>query len=423
MAQTFFADTSTLYQKIWNLTRDQLSVRYPFFRSLLWNFAFQESDETATAGTDGSTIYFCPAFVIELFQNDPDALENILLHMLYHCLFLHLILEVPSEIQSDTQLWKLACDLAVHRLIHKEQSEYRPSVICHELLCARQEASAQSELPHPAPPLPESASSESIACDFADDHRFWKRADKPALLEQMQKHWNNSQGSGGLGLYGSDGRGSAPENIQEEIILREKHRYDFHRFLKRFAVHREEIHTDMESFDYIPYIYGLEHYGNMPLIEHLEYQEVNRMEELVIAIDTSGSCSADTVRRFMEETYGILSNHENFFRKMNLYIIQCDSFVQDVMHVTCEDDWKNYLRHLVIHGRGGTDFRPVFEYVEKLRDTGALRNLKGLLYFTDGDGIYPEKPADYQTAFIFYREKALHQKVPVWAHKLYMDKK
>ena len=164
----------------------------------------------------------------------------------------------------------------------------------------------------------------------------------------------------------------------------------------------------------ISYLYGLEHYGNMPLIEHLEYQEVNRMEELVIAIDTSGSCSAATVRRFMEETYGILSDHENFFRKMNLYIIQCDSFIQDVIHVTCEDDWKNYLTHITIHGRGGTDFRPVFAYVQDLRNTGALRNLKGLLYFTDGDGIYPERPTDYQTAFIFYREKALHQKVPVW---------
>ena len=139
----------------------------------------------------------------------------------------------------------------------------------------------------------------------------------------------------------------------------------------------------------------------MPLIEHLEYQEVNRMEELVIAIDTSGSCSAATVRRFMEETYGILSDHENFFRKMNLYIIQCDSFIQDVIHVTCEDDWKNYLTHITIHGRGGTDFRPVFAYVQDLRNTGALRNLKGLLYFTDGDGIYPERPTDYQTAFIF----------------------
>ena len=46
---------------------------------------------------------------------------------------------------------------------------------------------------------------------------------------------------------------------------------------------------------------------------------------------------------------------------MNLYIIQCDSFIQDVIHVTCEDDsGKNSLTHITIHGRGGTDFRPDF---------------------------------------------------------------
>ena len=419
MTQTFSPDASGLYQKIWNLTRDQLSVKYPFFHSLLWNFIFQESDETFTAGTDGHIIYFCPAYLVQLFQKEPDALEDLLLHTLYHCLFLHLILEEPPTVQADTysaQLWKKACDLAVERLIHKEQKEYHPTVIYQELLESQPEFSGKGCPTHPTI----SYSPAHPGC--ADDHQFWKKVDRQALLDQMQNLWNNSQGGGGFGLYGSDGRGSAPGNMQEEILLREKHRYDFRRFLKHFAVQREELHTDMESFDYIPYMYGLEHYGNMPLIEHLEYQEMNRMEELVIAIDTSGSCSADTVRHFMEETYGILSDHENFFRKMNLYIIQCDSFIQDVMHITCEDDWKDYLKHLVIHGRGGTDFRPVFEYVENLRRKGALHNLKGLLYFTDGDGIYPENPTDYQTAFIFYREKAFHQKVPVWAHRLYMDK-
>lgn len=410
MSQTFSPDRAGLYQKIWDLTREQLSVKYPFFHKLLWEFTFEESSDTDTAGTDGSVIYFAPLFLTDLFQNDPQALENLLLHMLYHCLFLHLILEIPS----NRLLWDQACDIAVSRLLRnaKESAaeEFRPTVIYQELLKEQKSCTEQH-----------SAASTDLPVNVSDDHQFWKKANRQALLDQMKNIWNNSHGSGGLGLYGSDGRGSAPGNMQEEIFLREKHRYDFRRFLKRFAIHREELHTDTESFDYIPYIYGLEHYGNMPLIEHLEYQEMNRMEELVIAIDTSGSCSAETVRRFMEETYGILSNHENFFRKMNLYIIQCDSFIQHVMHVTCEDDWKNYLKHLVIHGRGGTDFRPVFEYVEKLRTTGSLRNLKGLLYFTDGDGIYPEKPADYQTAFIFYREKAFHQKVPAWAYRLYMD--
>lgn len=395
MSKAIVPEHSGLYQKIWNFIRKQLSVKHPFFNKLLWNFSFQESEETLSAGTDGHTIYYCPDYLVQTFQKDPALLEELLLHMLYHCLFLHLIMEPP--LNSDSELWNQACDLAVQRLIHNEKKNCQPEIIYQEL----------------------QTSSDSPA--FLDDHQFWKYIDRRALLDQVKKWWDTTRGSGGFGLYGMDGRGTAPGNLQEEILLREKHRYDFHRFLRRFAVHHEELHTDTESFDYIPYIYGLEYYGNMPLIEHLEYQEMNRMEELVIAIDTSGSCSADTVRRFMEETYGILSNHENFFRKMNLYIIQCDSFIQNVAHITCEDDWKEYLKHIVIHGRGGTDFRPVFEYVENLRTTKALRNLKGLLYFTDGDGIYPSKAADYQTAFIFYHEKALHQEVPAWAHKLYLD--
>ena len=110
-------DTSGLYEKIWNFVREQLSVRYPFFRRLLWNFSFQESSETSSAGTDGNVIYFCPDFLIKTFQDDPDTLEKLFLHMLYHCLFLHLILEIPS----DAQRWDQACDLAVYRLIHHEK--------------------------------------------------------------------------------------------------------------------------------------------------------------------------------------------------------------------------------------------------------------------------------------------------------------
>lgn len=78
----------------------------------------------------------------------------------------------------------------------------------------------------------------------------------------------------------------------------------------------------------------MEHYGNIPLIEPLEYKEVNRLEELVIAIDTSGSCSGETVQRFLGETYGILSEKrifqqdEGIYRPVRLFYPEsgCDSF-------------------------------------------------------------------------------------------------
>lgn len=362
--------------QIWNLTREQLSVKYPFLRSFLWYFTFRTSTETTTAGTDGSVIYFSHDFLLHTFRETPHQLEHFLLHTVGHCLLLHTI----QEQTEDSATRKKNSDCAVEAFFKE---------------------------PYPAP--------------FWDDHHFWNTAVNQDFLSRIALTLNSLTGVSGTGSYGNGSKGNSSGELSEELTIRNTGTYDFTHFLKQFARQGEEIKTDIESFDYIPYLYGLEHYGNIPLIEHLEYQEVNRLEELVIAIDTSGSCSLDTVRKFMEETYSILSNHENFFRKMNVYVIQCDSFIQDMAHITSEQDWQDYLKNLTIHGRGGTDFRPVFEYVEELRAKKELKDLKGLLYFTDGDGIYPEIPTDYKTAFVFYKEKEQHQKVPAWAACLTLD--
>lgn len=362
--------------QIWNLTREQLSVKYPFLRSFLWYFTFRTSTETTTAGTDGSVIYFSHDFLLHTFRETPHQLEHFLLHTVGHCLLLHTIQEQTED--SAT---------------HKKNSDSAVEAFFKE--------------PYPAP--------------FWDDHHFWNTAVNQDFLSRIALTLSSLTGVSGTGSYGNGSKGNSSGELSEELTIRNTGTYDFTHFLKQFARQGEEIKTDIESFDYIPYLYGLEHYGNIPLIEHLEYQEVNRLEELVIAIDTSGSCSLDIVRKFMEETYSILSNHENFFRKMNVYVIQCDSFIQDMAHITSEQDWQDYLKNLTIHGRGGTDFRPAFEYVEELRAKKELKDLKGLLYFTDGDGIYPEIPTDYKTAFVFYKEKEQHQKVPAWAACLTLD--
>ena len=83
------SDDFSLYQKIWDFTREQLSVKYPFFRKLLWNFSFEESEDTKSAGTDGKIIYFNPDFLLKSFQESSTKLEELFLHMLYHCLFLY----------------------------------------------------------------------------------------------------------------------------------------------------------------------------------------------------------------------------------------------------------------------------------------------------------------------------------------------
>ena len=63
----------------------------------------------------------------------------------------------------------------------------------------------------------------------------------------------------------------------------------------------------------------------------------------------------------------------------------------------------------------------MFELVEQLRQRGALKHLKGLMYFTDGDGAYPRKRTPYETAFVFVEEDGRTRAVPPWAMKVVID--
>ena len=72
-------------------------------------------------------------------------------------------------------------------------------------------------------------------------------------------------------------------------------------------------------------------------------------------------------------------------------------------------------------GMGGTDFRPVFDYVGDLIAQGEFANLRGLIYFTDGLGIYPEAMPPYDTAFVFVEDEGQPRLVPPWAMKVVLD--
>ena len=89
--------------------------------------------------------------------------------------------------------------------------------------------------------------------------------------------------------------------------------------------------------------------------------------------------------------------------------------------ITCQEEFDQYLKTMKIRGHGGTDFRPVFEYVESMRQSKEFRNLKGLIYFTDGFGTFPEKKPDYDTAFIFIDDEYNNPDVPPWAIKLVLQ--
>ncbi|MBR2390530.1 MAG: metallopeptidase, partial [Mogibacterium sp.] len=200
-----------------------------------------------------------------------------------------------------------------------------------------------------------------------------------------------------------------------------REKYDYTAFLKKFASMGEKMMIDDDEFDYIYYTYGLSLYDNMPLVEPLEYKETNVVKEFVIAIDTSGSVKGEIVQKFVQHTHDVLAAQNSFDTRINLYIIQCDDEIRDVEVISSADDFERYFIDKEIKGLGRTDFRPVFEYVGRLLEERKLTDLRGVLYFTDGMGKFPERAPGYDVAFIIHNDSMRDVWVPDWAMKIEMQ--
>ena len=249
-----------------------------------------------------------------------------------------------------------------------------------------------------------------------------KSVRKLKKIENLNRQWKETSERMEAELLASGKEASQDRGSLDRILsISNRRRTDYREFLRKFAILREVTTIDPDSFDYGFYNYGLEVYGNMPLIEENEYREMNRIRTLVIAIDTSASCQEILVQRFLNETAAVLRNIGQFFSSSEVHIIECDEHVQDEIVVRDISDLEKYAESFHVKGGFGTDFRPVFSYIEEKRRTGEIRDMEALMYFTDGMGIYPEKPTDYDTAFVFFNDEELDDsKVPDWAMKLYI---
>ncbi len=334
----------------------------------------------------------------------------------------------------DKGYWDLSCDIAMEyvidglyqKCVHVPRSALRREMYLRlekalaekgHVLTAERVYRALLEME-----LPERRLDMLKAEFFVDSHDLWEQEDSPKIARSRQNEWNDNREKMQTELEtGSKDASEDNRSLLEEVRVENRERYDYSRFLQKFAVLKEEMQVDPDSFDYAFYTYGLSLYGNMPLIEPLESREVYRVEDFAIVIDTSMSCSGELVRRFLEETYDVLSETESYFKKVHLHIIQCDDAVRSDVLVTSQEELKAYMDDFEIRGSGGTDFRPAFEYVNGLKKSRQTASLKGLIYFTDGKGIYPVQAPSYDTAFVFIENMFSDESVPPWAMKVVLE--
>lgn len=469
----------SLALSVLNMSRNSLVVNLRFMDTALGRLAFAPQGSESVS-TDGEYFYYEPMHILREYRREKEYPARQYLHAIFHCIYRHMFIGTLV----NERYWNLACDIAVENSINGLELDpvNISAVLLQQSAIQKLSGSVKyitAEVIYryfldTEPSESYLSALEKLFC--IDEHSVWYRKDEqrgmpsrsPNSGNNQNKPQPNNNGDGeskpdnnGDNNNNGDGdnnenndenngngqsqkdledmwkdvseyiqtaletleqkRGTQAGGLTQNLLEVNREKYDYTSFLKKFAVMGEVMKINDDEFDYIFYTYGLQLYEKMPLIEPLEYKDVKRIREFVIAIDTSGSVSGELVQRFVQKTYNILKSSESFFSKINLHIIQCDAEIQEDVKITSQEEFDNYLKNMKLRGFGGTDFRPVFSYVNTLIKNREFVNLKGLIYFTDGFGVFPERQPDYHTAFVYVNDGYENPEVPVWAIKLVLQ--
>ena len=459
--------------------RDSLLINLRYLDMALNVLTFQPMHGfEGTVTTEGKHMFFDPKRILRVFDEDGRsgaANTRLYLHTVLHCVFKHMFVSLTI----DTRLWDLACDIAIQGVINELDLPFlrvknvsREEAEFFSVTTAAKGATAEKIYAYLMDGVPSKRIEELEELFTYDSHVAWYKfatasgggggTTNSDPESEGEGESSGGQGNGGgdvdqseggdmftdffkgshdsrsglsqewgdiaqrmeqeLNDYISKKRGDKAGNLTQNLKELNREKYDYTAFLKKFATRTEVMKINEDEFDYVYYTYGMKLYGKMPLIEPLEYKDDKRIRQFVIAIDTSGSTSGEMVQTFFNKTYNIMKSTESFTSRLELYVIQCDTVIQEIKEIRSLDEFEEYVKTAKVHGQGGTDFRPVFKKIEELQDEGRLTQLKGMIYFTDGCGEYPKKKPPYDTAFVFIDDEYNDYNVPSWAIKLILKK-
>lgn len=436
---------------ILQLSRSTLLVNFRFLDMAISQLKWRPYNKGAIR-TNGETAFYNPGSVLINFKDCKEKPTRDYMHVLLHCIYRHMFVS-PS---IDQQVWDLACDIAVENIISEFELETLKTPVIEKQGPIIKKISKGCEILTAekiymyikSGDFTEQELQKYYAVFRVDEHDIWYQSDEDTnSKDENESNEKNSNSDGGIGtstmsslqalreawekisermqsdiMHFSNGRYGEAGSIVQNLKEVNRERYDYREFLKKFAVLGEKTKINDDEFDYVFYTYGLQLYDNMPLVEPLEYKDVKSIKEFVIAIDTSGSVIGDLVQEFIQKTYNILKSEESFFTKINLHIIQCDTEIQSDVKITSQSEFDDYISHMELKGFGGNNEIRLFEYVDQLIADKEFSNLKGMIYLTDGYGIFPDRKPNYEVAFVFINDRYDVPDVPPWVIKLVLDK-
>lgn len=358
-------------------SRVQLLMHYPFFGTLALHLKLKERNDIPTAATDGNYYFYNPKFIEQL---DDAEINFLTAHETLHPALGHLW----RRGSRDPVIWNHAADYCINGMIKESDPTGKDfKIIKGALIDDRFKGMF----------------TEEIYDILIQDEEYVKKAHAMAAMGNagtIDSHdeWDkpNSGQDDGDGSGKGDGYSTGGEEdwkgrvVQASQVAEGKGRGTIPGAIKRMVkdlvapqknwreLLAEFVQQEINDYGWTPP--NTHHiWRDIYLPDFTE--QVDIIKDLVFAIDTSGSIGYKEIRTFISEVVGCMNQ---FGGKVRGWILYFDADIQGVYEL--EDAEKS-----IPSGGGGTDFKPIFGWIED-----NVEDCAGCVILTDLCAPFPKAP-------------------------------
>lgn len=422
------------------LLRKDLAKEYPYLLPAIYYLIPMLDEKEKSISTDGKYLFIQSDHILKCYRtaSSYQGLKYQYLHILLHCILGHIVKKNQGKDKIYDLCVDFIADIGIQKLTGKGRKiPWNLYAQYYEPLAETYNGKALSGFLESVEQNKELRNGLLKLGNYleSDDHQYWTKenalvkesgiTEKPDWKE-LQEIWKDieKQTEAIKAMISEQSKGKtggcfSSEAIEQETRAAEENLSNYKELLQRLCSAEEILPEDDKEIDYIWYRLGMEMYGNIPLVEPAECVEEMVCNHIIIAIDTSGSCSGEMASRFLRETCNILEDLRLKGREYEIRIMECDDKINHEVVIHNKDEIPD-LQAFTMYGYGGTDFRPVFRRIQELREKNEVTKINGLIYLTDAEGIFPEEKTDYETIFMVLNDFNDHifQEIPDWITKM-----
>jgi predicted metal-dependent peptidase len=378
-------DATTLLTK----AKSQLISKHPYFGMLANRLKHEENLAIDYFASNGKRFIYNPTYIESLSMDE-------LFFILTNCVMHHILAHNQRKLNRKGVLWQLATDYAINNMLAKNKlkipnganynKEYKNmySEEIYEILkveFAEQNGTSSYD---------DIKNLENFIKEKDGDSSIFKNINNPDD-EKIQDEWDYAA------------------NLVKEVTLKNSSTpLGLERFAKKIKAN--DIDWKFELYNAINR-HMRNNYAFMPPNKKHIWRGValpsltSDTLSLIVAIDTSGSIREDILGAFIGEFKSIMQN----FPAVSIELLIADAKVHS-HHTFMGGEEMDFP----LKGGGGTDYRPTFEYIDANIPSSSM-----LLYFTDGEGIFPRIPPAYEVIWALSQNK---NKIPFGRSLVIFDK-